>query len=138
MRCAQLNELKGKHLVKRATVGISVNRRPKMRFGIKLLPYVEIYGKIDELESLKAELLNYSIGSTLRKKSLRIQGIENCSVMTRFLNKEKYSWWFECIEMFVEGKHLTRKGIKEILDKRPRIRNQGLRLRDEDILNALS
>jgi hypothetical protein len=57
--------------------------------------------------------------------------------MTQFLDKEKHSWWFECLELFLQGKHLTRKGILAILKLRPDIKNQGLRVQDQDIMDAL-
>jgi hypothetical protein len=108
-----------------------------MRYHIKLFPYVEVSGERVHLEVLQSELLKFSVGSTLRPKFLRIQGIENCSIMTRFLDKNKYQWWFECMELFVDKQHLSRKGIKTILNKRPFVKNQGLRVKDQEIIHAL-
>ena len=132
-----MTELKVKEIANRAVLGITVSRRPHMRYGIKIHPYVEIKGTYDDLQVLQSELLRYSVGCTLRPTFLRIQGIQSCSIMTQFLDKDKHSWWFECLELFIQGRHLTRKGILAILKKRPEVKNQELRVAEQDIMDVL-
>ena len=122
-----MTELKDQLKSVKIVVGVTSGKRSKMRYGIKLYPYVEVSGEHAELLDIQSELLRFSIGSTLRPDFLRIQGIENCSLMTQFLDKNKYLWWFKCMELFSQGEHLNMKGIQMILRLRPPVKNQGLR-----------
>lgn len=98
-----------KDAFKIATVGLTSSKRPD---GVRLLPYCEIRSK-DRiyLSRLKAELLTISVSSTVRNGFLRIQGIQNCNIITQFISTE---WWLESMEMFMEGKHLTEGGLLTI------------------------
>jgi len=99
---------------KTAYVGVTVGRRVR---GIRLNPYIEIRGKAEELETIRLELLKYSIGCTIRNNFLRIQGIQNCSIISPFVEKE---WFKECMKMFEEGLHLTQDGRDKIMELIPR------------------
>ena len=99
---------------KNAYVGVSANRRDT---GIRLNPYVEIRDNEDNLFDLQNKLLTLSIGCTVRKNFLRIQGIQNCKIVAPFV---KQKWFKECMKKFDEGKHLTQEGVIEILDLCPR------------------
>ena len=99
---------------KNAYVGVSANRRDS---GIRLNPYVEIRDVEDKLFDLQNKLLALSIGCTVKKNFLRIQGIQNCKIVAPFV---KQKWFKECMVKFDEGKHLTHEGIIEILDSCPR------------------
>lgn len=124
--------------VEKAIVGVTASQgHPKTRYGIRIYPYVEIPGAKEDLAYVQSELLRFSVGSTLRPNFLRIQGIQNCSVMTRFLDSDKYAWWFKAVQMFVDRQHLTRKGIISILNLRPKVKNQNLRVKDQDIITTL-
>jgi len=94
---------------KNATVGLTSSKRSK---GVRLLPYCEIRSKYRiYLSRLKAKLLTISVSSTVRKGFLRIQGIQNCNLITQFISTQ---WWLESMEMFMEGKHLTEEGLLTI------------------------
>ena len=97
------------NIFKDASVGINSSRR---KTGVRLLPYCEIRHKdIQYLARVKAMLLNLSVSCTVRKGFLRIQGIQNCLLITQFITTE---WWLKAMKMFEEGKHLTDVGLIEI------------------------
>ena len=92
-----------------ASVGINSSRR---KDGIRLLPYCEIrHRDIQYLAMIKAGLLNLSVSCTVRKGFLRIQGIQNCLIITQYIEVE---WWLEAMNLFEKGKHLTEEGLIEI------------------------
>lgn len=92
-----------------ASVGINSSKR---KDGIRLLPYCEIRHKdIQYLAEIKSRSLNLSVSCTVRKGFLRIQGIQNCLLITQYIEVE---WWLKAMKMFEEGKHLTEEGLIEI------------------------
>lgn len=92
-----------------ASVGINSSRR---KDGIRLLPYCEIRHKdIQYLAEIKARLLNLSVSCTVRKGFLRIQGIQNCLLITQYID---VMWWLEAMKLFEQGKHLTEEGLIKI------------------------
>ena len=122
-----------------AFLGVIANRRPEMRHGVVVTPYVELQ-HIDKehLRDVQKMLLTFSVGSTVRNQFLRVQGIQNCSLMTQFIDKNvDNTWWFECLDIFVQRKYLTRKGIVEILKRRPKVNNEKLRISWEEIMNTV-
>ena len=94
---------------KDASVGINTSKRLD---GIRLLPYCEVRSKdIQYLSRVKALLLNLSVSCTVRRGFLRVQGIQNCSLITQFID---IKWWLEAMEIFTTGKHLTEEGLIKI------------------------
>ena len=96
-------------MFEKSTVGLTSSKRPN---GVRLLPYCEIRSK-DKifLSNLKARLLTISVSSTVRNGFIRIQGIQNCNIITQFISTQ---WWLDAMEMFMEGKHLTEEGLLTI------------------------
>jgi len=123
-----------KKLFKNSVCGVVANRRKSLSYGIRLWPYCEVFGNLEDLKRLQAELLSMSVGSCLRKKSLRIQGINNCSMITQFIDNP---WWKDVVLRFVNGEHHTRAGILHILRSRPGVRNRSLRLPEEEVFQLL-
>lgn len=110
---AQLKEAFAK-----AQYGVTISRRPDTKFGYRLIPWCEVFNTNEKyLESLKFQLLQFGIVSTVSNKLLRVQGIQNCHSATSLITKQ---WWVECINMFVIKKHLTKEGFIQILNKLPR------------------
>ena len=99
---------------KGAYVGITASNREK---GIRLNPYVEIRDERPRLLALQNKLLKLSIGCTMRKGFLRVQGIQNCSLIAPFV---EYQWFKDCILLFEQKRHLTPEGVEEILGLCPR------------------
>ena len=99
---------------KSASVSIITSKRKKGDTeSIRLIPCCEIRHKdIHYLSRIKALLLNLSVSCTIRKKFLRIQGVQNCSIITQFISGQ--DWWLQAMQMFEEGKHKTHLGIIEI------------------------
>lgn len=101
---------------KEASCSVIASKRPNLKTGIRLMPYCEIFNQDPLfLEQVKIELLKLSVSSTVHKNFLRIQGIQNCSIMTGYIRER---WWVDAIQLFLEGKHRTKKGIVEILQLR--------------------
>ena len=119
--------------------GVSVQRREKAKYGIRIVPYCDAVGELDELNDLKLYLLKSGIGSTLREGFLRVQGIQNCWMMTRFypINDKKLDWWRTVVKMFSEKEHLTKAGMVKILELRPDNKGGGSRMTDEEILSYI-
>jgi len=99
---------------KDAYVGITSSKRLK---GIRLNPYIEVRGEKPTLQELQLVLLQMSIGCTIRKNFLRIQGIQNCKIISPFT---EHQWFREAILLFEKGEHLTKKGREKILELVPR------------------
>jgi len=99
--------------------GITVSVRKGAKIGIRAHPWAEVRCERPELLSiLQAELLTHSIGSTIVDDRIRIQGINNCSMITPFVPL-KYEWWNKAIVLFVKGEHKHKKGLIKILRLRP-------------------
>ena len=114
-----------------------MTKREEAQFGLRIYPYCEVHGSRDMLSSLQAELLNVSVTSSLRPKFLRIQGIQNCSILTGVLDKDGREWWFKAVGLFVKGEHLKKKGILKIVRMRPPTKNKALRIKNQDIIQVL-
>lgn len=99
---------------KSASVSIITSKRKKGDAeSIRLNPCCEIRHKdIHYLSRIKALLLNLSVSCTIRKKFLRIQGVQNCSLITQFITG--HDWWLQAMQMFEEGRHKTHLGLIEI------------------------
>ena len=126
-----------KRLLNKGYCGVMVTRRDEAQFGVRIYPYCEVHGNREDLSSLQAELLNISVTSSLRPKFLRIQGIQNCRILTGFLDKKNRDWWFKAVELFVKGEHLKKKGILRIAKMRPPTKNKALRIKNQDIVQTL-
>jgi len=106
-------------LLEGMTCGISVSIRDKAKLGVRAHPWAEIRCERPKLlKDLQVELLTLSIGSTHIGNKLRIQGINNCSLLTQFV-PERYTWWSEAVTMFVAGEHKNKSGLIKILCLRP-------------------
>ena len=79
---------------KDAYVGITASKRDK---GVRLNPYIELRDEEPRLLILQTQLLALSIGCTVRRGFLRIQGIQNCIVVAPFV---KYDWFRDCMALF--------------------------------------
>lgn len=94
---------------------ISSKRKKGDAESIRLIPCCEIrHRDIHYLSRIKALLLNLSVSCTIRKKFLRIQGVQNCSIITQFIDNSGQDWWLQAMQMFEEGRHKTHLGIIEI------------------------
>ena len=96
-----------------AHFGVNVARREEVKFGIRLVPFVEIFSTDQNyLNEIHIELLRFSVSSTVRPKFLRMQGVQNCLILSRYC---KDLWWLKCMEMFEQKEHLTKDGIFKIM-----------------------
>jgi len=123
VRCAQLTvSAISLELLEGMVCGITVSQRAKAQLGIRAHPWAEVRcERPDLLETLQVELLALSIGSTTLgtpTDKLRIQGINNCSLLTPYV-PEKYAWWNEAMTLFDAGEHRTKNGLLKILQLRP-------------------
>lgn len=102
-----------KDIFKGASVGINTSKRLD---SIRLLPYCEVRSKdISYLARVKALLLNLSVSCTVRRGFLRVQGIQNCSLITQYIEIE---WWLKAMNLFERGEHLTEEGLIKIAQLR--------------------
>ena len=125
---------RSKELLRKSSCGINVSIRRDAKKKIRIYPYVEVRGSNHvDLEQLKLELLNLSVGSTVRPKFLRIQGIQNCDLITPYIKPP--SWWKKAMEKFLNKEHCQRDGIQEILQLRPNTRSD--RTSDDEIVQLL-
>ncbi len=102
---------------RKAHYGIVVSRRQRTKHGLRLFPYCEIYGLIEDLEELKHELLTISVSCTVKENFLRVQGIRNCSLITQFV-PEKHAWFKQVVQMFEQGVHLEPEGMIKLIKLR--------------------
>jgi hypothetical protein len=100
-----------------------------------VFPYFDVKGSRKELEKVKVALLSLGCGSTLRSGFLRIQGINNCLIISAFIENDGKRWWLDCLKMFEKGMHLTRSGIVKIVKKRPMTLNMKCRIPIQEIIN---
>ena len=126
-----------RRLLNKGYCGVMVTRREEAQFGLRVYPYCEVHSDRDRLASLQAELLNISVTSSLRPNFLRIQGIQNCRILTGFLNKEGREWWFKAVGLFVNVEHLKKKGILKIVKMRPPVKNKSLRIKNQVVVQTL-
>ena len=116
-------------------------KRSAGKLKIRVSPYVEIKHKDEEeLLSLRYELLNLSIGSTVRIKSekqpysfIRIHGIQNCNLILPYINSPV--WWREAMVLFINKEHCQREGVQKIIELRPNVRNS--RFSNQEIVDLL-
>lgn len=97
-----------------AYVGVNVSKRKNY---VRLNPYIEIRGDPEDLKEIQQELLIVSVGSTVRGRFLRIQGIQNCKIIAPFTH---YDWFQKIMLMYDSGDHLTEEGQRKILSLVPR------------------
>jgi len=97
-----------------AYVGIVIGRRER---GIRLNPYIEIRGEPYDLKRIQLDLLSLSVGCTIRKGFLRIQGIQNCKLIAPYT---KHDWFRKAMVLFGKGEHLKEEGKEKILNMVPR------------------
>lgn len=118
-------------LLDRVICGVQVSKRGRK---IRLCPYCEVRGGFYQLRRLQEDLLEISVTCAIRPEFVRINGIENCSTMTRFIDKK---WFLEVMVRFKNGEHLTKKGVLAILQSRPYPKNSKLRISTEEIIQLL-
>ena len=117
-------------LLAKAKGYIGISRRPRSELGLRIFPYAEVRGSQYDLERLQANLMQNSIGCTVRSGFLRIQGIDNCNAITPYV---KVEWWKEAVLLFLEGEHKKRSGIARILKLRPHQGRGPARISDEEL-----
>ena len=96
------------------TVGVRIEKRKGKKYGVKMTPYCDFYIKVGENgdEIVKA-LGSYGVHSKNRGKFVKVQGIENCTILSGILNNE---WFNEVMILFATGKHNELDGILDLIE----------------------
>lgn len=105
-----------------AICGVSIEKKPRSKIGLRARPWVEIRISNHKAKKIKYELLNYGISSTVNNAGIRIQGITNCDMITRFFNQP--DWWKQAMNMFRNKEHLEKEGMLRIVQLRSRNSNR--------------
>jgi len=106
------------HKFKDAICGVSIEKKTRSKLGLRARPWVEIHTSNHKARQIKYELLNYGINATVNNDGVRIQGITNCDMITRFFDPPK--WWQQAMNMFRNKDHLDKEGMLRIVQLRSR------------------
>lgn len=99
---------------KDAFCGITFEKKRRSNLGIRPKPWVELTH--ENAQQIRYDLLNHGINSTIKDNRLRIQGVTNCDLLTRFYTGEE--WWIEALNKIKKGDHLTQRGLIRIVHLR--------------------
>lgn len=115
-----------KWIFKSSNTGLVVQRRPKSPLGYRITPYIELRLNKEEYNKINNLLLSIGVSSTYHRGRLRIQGIQNCLLMTDIIND---SWFLEVMDVYRLELNNSKSGVVKLLTlreerKRPNILRQ--------------